>query len=263
MSSQALHELNAVMHKRKAGALTVLIFGSVLMLCFFLTAFTIQDPPPGEQFVAVGFADLGDVDEAGGETETEVPSEVVEEVVEESQAVESIEEPVVTEEVVTEEVSEMAIQTKEVVEEVVEEVVVEEPERTSIAADIIRNSMSSGGGGSEGESEGTGNEGTEDGKIEGTGVVTGNFGTASLNGGSLVSEPMLSEKPMKAGIVRVKIIVDGSGKVISTEYDGGKHSTLADSDHIRLAKIAAMTATFTTSTALRRSGYIDIRFELE
>ena len=31
---------------------------------FYLTAFTIPDPPPGEQYVAVGIADLGDVEDA-------------------------------------------------------------------------------------------------------------------------------------------------------------------------------------------------------
>ena len=227
------------------------------MLCFF-TAFTIQDPPPGEQFVAVGFADLGDVDDAGGETETEMPSEVVEEVVEETESVKSVVEPVVTEEIVTEESSEMSVS----IAEEVEEVPIEEPVRTSAGANLISAFASSGGGGSEGDSEGVGNQGAEDGKIEGSGVVTGDFGSASLNGGSLVNPPRLTEKPKRDGVVRMKIIVDSSGKVVTAEYDA-KNSAFADSEHIKLAKRAALTATFTSSTSPRRSGYIDIRFELE
>ena len=90
MSSQALHDINSKKHKRKASILTAVIFMCILVLCFFLTAFTIQDPPPGEQYVAVGFADLGEVKDAGGETETEVPSEIVEEVVEETESVETV-----------------------------------------------------------------------------------------------------------------------------------------------------------------------------
>ena len=66
MSSQALHDINSKKHKRKASILTAVIFMCILVLCFFLTAFTIQDPPPGEQYVAVGFADLGEVENAGG-----------------------------------------------------------------------------------------------------------------------------------------------------------------------------------------------------
>lgn len=258
MSSQALYEQNSRMHKRKAGALTAFIFACILLLCFFLTAFTIQDPPPGEQFVAVGFADLGDVDDAGGETETEIPSEVVEEVVEETESEESVVEPVVTEEIVIEESSEMSVP----IAEEVEEVPIEEPVRTSAGANLISVFASSGGGGSEGDSEGVGNQGAEDGKIEGSGVVTGDFGSASLNGGSLVNPPRLTEKPKRDGVVRMKIIVDSSGKVVTAEYDA-KNSTFADSEHIKLAKRASLTATFTSSTSPRRSGYIDIRFELE
>jgi len=261
MSSQALHDINSKKHKRKASILTAVIFMCILVLCFFLTAFTIQDPPPGEQYVAVGFADLGEVENAGGETETEVPSEIVEEVVEETESVETVVEEVVTEEIVTEEVSEIVVPT-EVVEEVVEEVQVEEVERTSVGANLISEFASSGGGGSEGDSEGTGNQGAEDGKIEGSGVVTGDFGSASLNGGSLVNAPRLTEKPQKEGVVRMKITVDSNGKVISAVYDA-INSTFADSEHIKLAKTAAKTATFTSSTAPRRTGYIDIRFELE
>ena len=246
------------MHKRKAGVLTAFIFACILLLCFFLTAFTIQDPPPGEQFVAVGFADLGDVDDAGGETETEIPSEVVEEVVEETEIEESVVEPIVIEEIVTEESSEMSVPIAEEVEEVPKE----EPVRTSAGANLISVFASSGGGGSEGDSEGVGNQGAEDGKIEGSGVVTGDFGSASLNGGSLVNPPRLTEKPKRDGVVRMKIIVDSSGKVVTTEYDA-KNSTFADSEHIKLAKRASLTATFTSSTSPRRSGYIDIRFELE
>lgn len=261
MSSKALHEINALKHKRKASVLTAVIFVAIFALCFFLTAFTIQDPPPGDQYVAVGFADLGEIDDSGGETEAEVPSEVIEEVVEETESVESVFEPVVTEQIITEEVSDIVVPT-EVVEEVVEEVPVEEPVRTSPGANLINSFASSGGGGSEGDSEGTGNQGSEDGKIEGSGVVTGDFGSASLNGGSLVNAPRLTEKPEKEGVVRMKIIVDPNGNVKSAEYDA-VNSSFADSEHIRLARTAAMTATFTSSTVPRRSGYIDIRFELK
>ena len=73
-----------------------LLFVGVLALCFFLTAFTIQDPPPGEQFVAVGFADLGSTEEAAGNVESETPSEVVQEAEEEAVAA-SEPEPVVEE----------------------------------------------------------------------------------------------------------------------------------------------------------------------
>lgn len=261
MFNTTLHEHNSKKHRRKARVLTTVLFVGVLALCFFLTAFTIQDPPPGEQFVAVGFTDLGSIDEAGGDTETDIPSEIVEEVVEEIESIPTVEEPIVAEEVVTQETSEMSLPAE--VEEEEEEEHVVEPVRTSAGANLVSSSVASGGGGSQGDSEGVGNQGDEDGKIDGSGVVSGDFGAASLDGGSLVSAPRLSKKPEREGDIRMKIIVDSNGKVISAVYDP-VNSTFADSEHIRLARIASLTATFTSNASKpRRSGFITIRFELE
>ena len=98
-------------NQRQAAALSVMMFVLVVVACFFLTAFTIQDPPPGEQFVAVGFADLGDVEEAGGTTESEAPSEVIQEAEEEAVAASEPkpEVPEASEEVETQESSEMSV----------------------------------------------------------------------------------------------------------------------------------------------------------
>jgi hypothetical protein len=258
-----LHESNEKKQRIRAGVMTVVIFSGVLLLCFFLIAFTIPDPPPGDQYVAVEFADLGSVTDAEGITESEVPSEIVEEVMEESISVPTIKDPVASEEIVTQETSEISIPEKD---EEVEEKPLEEPEpiRVSAAANLIRSNAASGGGGSQGSSEGIGNQGDEDGKIDGSGVVSGDFGNASLNGGSLVNAPRLKEKPKKKGVIRMNIIVDSSGKVISARFDGGLDSDISDDEHIRLATEAAMSATFTSNMSLpRRSGFITIRFELE
>jgi outer membrane biosynthesis protein TonB len=256
-----LHESNEKKQKIRAGVMTGVIFSGVLLLCFFLIAFTIPDPPLGEQYVAVGFADLGSVADASGATESETPSEVVEEVIEEEVSAPSITDPVVTEEIVTQEIS-IPVQQTEVEEE--KPKVEPEPVRVSAAANLIRSDAASGGGGSQGSSDGVGNQGDEDGKIDGSGVVSGDFGDASLNGGSLVNAPRLKEKPKKKGVVRINIIVDSNGKVLSAKFDGGLNSTLPDDEHIRLAREAAMSATFSPNESIpRRSGFITIRFELE
>lgn len=267
MTGNELHIQNAKKHKATAATITAVLFAAVLFLCFFLTAFTIQDPPPGDQFVAVEFADIGNVEQASGHTESEVPSEVVEEVIDEpveAQSIETVETPVV-EEIVTQENSDVVIPAEEEVEEVDDQPSEEEirrQEQQERINSLFSNSAS--GGGSQGSQDvGAGNEGAEGGKIEGTGVVSGDFGTASLNGGSLLTPPRLSEKPKREGDLRMNIVVDSSGKVISAEYDA-KHATFADSEHIRLAQIAAKTATFTSDpTRPRRTGFITIRFELE
>jgi len=256
-----LHETNSKKHRRRASALTLVFFSMIVGLCVFLTAFTIQDPPPGEQFIAVGFADLGSTDEGEGDTETEVPSEVVEEVVEEAVAEQVVEEPVVQEQVVTQEISEVVV-PEEIIEEEVEEPVEETP-RESAGANLIANNASTGGGGSQGESEGVGNQGDEDGQIDGAGVVFGDFGTFSLKGGSMISPPQLSEKPLKSGTVRINIVVDASGRVISAKFEA-INSLRVDTKLTELARKAAMTTVFTSDASTpRRLGFITFKFELE
>ena len=255
-----LHKSNEKKQKIRAGVMTGIIFSGVLLLCFFLIAFTIPDPPLGEQYVAVGFANLGSVDDALGTTESETPSEVIEEVL----SAPSITDPVVTEEIVTQEISEITIPVQQTEVEEEKPVVEPEPVRVSAAANLIRSDAASGGGGSQGSSEGIGNQGDEDGKIDGSGVVSGDSFDASLNDGSLVNAPRLKEKPKKKGVVRINIIVDSNGKVLSAKFDGGFNSTLSDDEHIRLAREAAMSATFSPNSSIpRRSGFITIRFELE
>ena len=248
----------------KAAILAFFSFAGVIMACFFLVAFTKSIPPPGDQFVAVGFADIGDVDKAAGEVESEVPSETVEEVVQpevsQSEPVESS----AVEEVVTQEQSDVSVtKPPETVKEPDPE-----PEPTRSVDSRLSNAFSalaqSGGGGSEGASaQGTGNEGAENAKIDGRGVVSGDEGDFDLDGGSIVGRPIQNETPRKEGVVRVKILVDKYGKVSQATYDGAGSNT-ADSELIEMACRAARTTTWTENLARPvRSGFVTIRFELE
>lgn len=256
-------------NRREAAILSGTLFFLVLALCFLLTAFTIQDPPPGEQFVAVGFADLGVTEEAGGETESETPSEEVQEAVKEVVA-SSVPDPVLeeaTEEVVTQESSEMMVDSKPIPKPDPDPEFEPEPVREDRTAHLFRNSdnPSTGGGGSQGATQGTGNEGEEAGKIEGRGVVSGDVGEGLVGGGSMLGDPRLDEKPQEAGTVRIRIQVDAAGKVISASpvYESIL-TTLTDSYHVKLAQRAAMTARFEgNATQNRRLGYITITFDLE
>jgi hypothetical protein len=251
-------------NRRKAGVLTSIIFVAVLFLCFFLTAFTMSIPSPGEQFIAVGFADLGDTEQASGDNESVAPSETVQEAVQPETASSEAIETTSTEEVITQESSEVSAPSQpDPVEEPDPE---PEPEPTvsSALSNRLNALQSSGGGGSQGESEeGTGNEGKDDGRIDGRGVVSGDNGDWSLVGGERIGKPMLDENPRIEGVVRVDIVVDKTGSVISVDYDG-KHSTITDSEHIALALRAAKTAKFTPNQAMPvRQGFLNIRFELE
>ena len=256
--------------QRKAAVMAVVIFVSLVAACVYLTAFTISTPPPGEQFVAVGFADWGDSQSASGTHESETPSETVKEAVAPSEASESTQETATPTPVITQSSSDVSVPVAP--EPVVEPIKPEpepEPEPIPSVSNALSNALSSmassGGGGSQGTSSATvpGNEGDTDGNIDGRGVVSGDFGEAQLEGGTLVGRPSLDEKPMIEGLVRIRITVNKAGLVTSTRYDP-EHSDITDSDHIQLAIRAAKTATFSPNHSQPiRSGYITIRFELE
>lgn len=252
--------------RRRAAVFSTVTYAVIVVACLFLVAFQEVTPPPGEQFVAVGVADFGNVEEAGGERETETPSERVEEVIEQEVSESTVEEVAPVEAVVTEEASEVDVPTQEeVVEEVTE---VEDPDPEPEISQDLSNALSqmfsnSGGGGSEGQQQGVGNSGAEDGKIEGAGVVSGDFGDSFLEGGTMIGEPSLDRKPDEEGVIRMKIYVDKSGKVTDARFDPSK-STTSSSRLVALAKEAALTARFSSHpTKPTRIGWIQFNFELQ
>ena len=252
--------------RRKAAVASFVTYSAILAACFFFVAFQEVTPPPGEQFVAVGMADFGNVEEAGGDRETEVPSEEVQEVVEQEVSESVSEEVAPVEAVETQEASEVDVPTQEEVVETPTEVEDPDPE-PEISQDLANAfnafNTNSGGGGSDGAQQGTGNSGAEDGKIEGAGVVSGEFGDSFLEGGTMIGEPNLDRKPDEEGVVRMKIYVDKSGKVTDARFDAA-NSTTSSSRLVALAKEAAMTARFSSHpTKPTRTGWIQFNFELQ
>ena len=55
--------------ERKAFLVTMVTYAALIGACVFLVAFTMETPPPGQQFVAVGMADFGADQEAAGDRE--------------------------------------------------------------------------------------------------------------------------------------------------------------------------------------------------
>lgn len=253
--------------RRRAAVLSTVTYAVIVVACLFLVAFQEVTPPPGEQFVAVGVADFGNVEEAGGERETETPSERVEEVIEQEVSESTVEEVAPVEAVVTEEASEVDVPTQEeVVEEVTE---VEDPDPEPEISQDLSNALSqmfnnSGGGGSEGQQQGVGNSGAEDGKIEGAGVVSGeDIQGQLLDGGQMIGKPTLDRKPTAEGIVRMKVYVDKTGKVTEARFDP-ENSTTSNNQLVQLATEAALTATFESHPIKpTRLGWIQFNFELQ
>jgi hypothetical protein len=247
--------------ERRAAAVTALLFVVLAVAGWFITFFEVPDPPLGTQFVSVGLADFGMDPSAGGTDESKNPSSTVDSDRAPADASTSSTASTAASGAVTQSESEVAVRTST------------SPNPSSTTGDARRvndrlaqrlGALSSpGGGGSDGRTQGTGNEGNPLGRIDGSGVVRGDGFEAGLDGGALVGKPRLEEKPTRSGTIRVEIFVDAAGKVVDANFDQ-VHSTFSDQRHIELARKAAFTATFTPSPGkARRRGWINIRFQLE
>ena len=229
--------------RRKAAVFSTVTYVAILAACVFLVAFQEVTPPPGEQFVAVGMADFGNVEQAGGDRETETPSEEVEEVIEQEVS-ESTGGGGPVEAVETQEASEVDVPTQEEVETPTE---VEDPDPDPrfprplqrVQPDVQQQRRRR----FRRPAACTGNSGAEDGKIEGAGVVSGLATGELLDGGKMIGDPTLDRKPTEEGIVRMKVYVDKSGKVTEAKFDP-EFSTTSNNRLVQLAKEAALTATF-------------------
>ncbi len=244
--------------RQKAGFLTGGIFLVVAVLCYLLTAYTLSDPPPGTQYVAIGMADIGNSLTATGDTESDFPSESVEEAVQPTEAASPSQQQAASQ-VVTQARSEVSANNQPNPNNGQGQ---QSGPRVSTSLNNRLGALRSGGGGSQGSGEtGTGNEGIENGEP----FRTGADGNAAwgLQGGDMIGYPQLDEKPTKAGYIRLKVRVNKAGQVTGVDYDP-LESSLADSRSIALAKRAALTARFSTSSTMPiRNGYIVIRFELK
>jgi outer membrane biosynthesis protein TonB len=252
-------------HQRRAAGISLALFLAVLALCFFFTAYSISIPPPGDQYVAVGIADFGEVDRASGDNESEVPSEMLQEAVEEAVASSETAVTPEVEEIVTQAESEVSVPTSPDPTQEKQDQEPEDPAQTvSTALSSRLGALSAGGGGSQGtSSEGTGNEGDEEGDMFANGTTVGNVTWGIIGGGEILGYPQQEKDPTATGTVRVLLVVDGNGKVLTADYDP-INSTLTDVYHVRIAQEAAKTATFSPDRSkVRRRAFLDIRYELE
>jgi len=124
---------------------------------------------------------------------------------------------------------------------------------------------SNGGGGSDGNSEGVGNEGDKNGQIDGSGAVQGDGIGFSLAGRGLIGRPKLTENPKEEGVVVLNVYVDRNGKVTRTTRNYEKSVVSAQGHTLfALAEAAAKTAKFSVKNDApsEQKGEMTFRFEL-
>jgi outer membrane biosynthesis protein TonB len=251
--------------RRMAMLISALIFLGVVAVCFFLTAFTIQDPPPGDQFVAVGMADFGDVLEAGGDNESEISSEEVQEVVDRDQSQANQTNNSATD-IATQNSSDMSLPSSPKPNPKPNPK--PDPKPSNALSDALGNMTSSnGGGGSDGNNSGVGNEGDQNGQIGGSGVVQGDLDSKGFSLGTRgqSAKPDINDSFDEEGTVMVDILVNQNGKVVSAKANPKHRLTSTPSSKLhRLAEKAALTAKFQSdfNAPPQQKGGIVIRFEL-
>jgi outer membrane biosynthesis protein TonB len=247
--------------RRMAMLISALIFLGVVAVCFFLTAFTIQDPPPGDQFVAVGMADFGDVLEAGGDNASEVQSEEQSNQ-EESQATESSD---AATDVATQTSSDVSVTSSP------KPTPKPKPKPDPQPSDALNNALNSmtkpPAGGGEGNDQGGGDQGDLSGQIGGTGVNQGDLDSKGFSLGTRgrSAKPDINDSFDEEGTVMVDILVNQNGKVVSAKANPKHRLTSTPSSKLhRLAEKAALTAKFQSdfNAPPQQKGGIVIRFEL-
>ncbi len=251
-------------YKRKSMIFTA-VFTAVLFGLLMIMAFVTPLPLPEEEGIMI---DFGDSDIGLGIKEPvkvkKVITKVEEVPVEESNMTQDYEESVTT--VPEKKVVKEEKKTEEVkVEEKVEEERQVDPmalyENNAETAEATTSN-------SEGEAGGLGNQGKETGdpnsnQYTGSGTGSGGVGY-SLKGRKAKGLPKPIYNSNEQGIVKVKIIVDREGKVISAQ-PGVKGSTTFDSALLRAAQQAALNTRFDKkdSAPSKQSGVITYHFVLK
>lgn len=249
--------------KRKAWGIALGIHIALFALLYFVAAYVITIPPPGDMSVELSMADYGFDVSAGGDTESETPSETIQEV--EDNQTSQTSKPVETTDnrpIETQDNSSVSTNTGSGKKDNKEKE--KEKEVSNELSNILNQINQSGGGGSDGSEKGPGNQGNPDGKIEGKGVFGGKDGNGwELSGRNMIGEPKLSEKPTEEGKVVLRIYVDKNGKVtkvVPLVEEGNTTSSYL----FKLAEKAALTAKFNVApdAPASQSGKLTFNFKL-
>jgi hypothetical protein len=226
---------------RTAMALSVFIHVGIVAL-LFLKVFLSPDPPLEQERIMVSLASLGDSNDGGGESKVQPVTEPQETnpnpEVAETSPTESAPQDISTQ-------SESTVQTpsSDSQDKPVEEVKEEEPEVSSELQDLF-GTLTDGDDPSHGEESGPDHQGTDDGSIQGMGVIGSKspFGY-NLDGRDIMGSPSLDEAPTQAGIVVFNIYVKRNGEI--RNYTRNYSLSNTSSDYLfRLGEKALETVKF-------------------
>ena len=262
------------------GILGTIIFHAILLLLILFFGFTTPLPLPGEKGILINFgtsnSGLGSIEPAKSEparredmNEPTPPVETQKSQSEKQILTQDFEEAPsipVKKETTTKKTDPVKTNVKPIEKPKVEEKPVEPPRKADPRALYTGKNVSSQTSGSEGDTKPGGNQGNEEGDVNSPSRI-GGLGEGGTEfdligrGKVYLPEPSLNYK--EQGIVRVEILVDRAGNVVSAR-EGVKGSTTADVTLLRLAKEAALKSKFTAKedAAVHQKGTITYHFNL-
>lgn len=200
---------------------------AILLVLLFFANFRYPDPPLGSDTISVSLARRGNSQSAAGQTRkgTEVENQQPTPTPQQNQPSQPA--PVETQPVTTTSeqssvsVSEPTTTSTQTQEETTPEPD-PEPERTVDSRLNDAFGTLSGGGNSQndGETSGTGIEGTSDGKIEGRGVIGDDkpYGF-NLSGRGQIGEPAFDNSHREEGLIVIDIYVNRNGEITETKWN--------------------------------------------
>ncbi len=258
-------------NKRKSRIITALLTLLIIIGAIFIGLYGPYPPPPEEGI----FVNFGTTDYGSGTVEPQ-KQEVIEEqqAQPEASSVEQVENIESSNDVNATEVNTQQEQNKPTeTNETTKPVEQSKPEPVPDPEPVVdQNKLFTGNSNnSNSNSQGNdpadrlGNKGQQDGSngpnYQGNNTGLGNQGSGfDIEGRGLVYKPTNYYSGAEQGIVRLKIIVDANGKVISAEYFA-KNSTITDHSLIALAKKTAMKLKYSPdSKSPRQSALISVKF---
>jgi colicin import membrane protein len=265
------------MPRDKNGILGTIIFHNLILLILIFFGFTRPKEPMGAEAITINFGNESSGSGILEPAETPEIDEAMQQSVPHSQEISTED---ASEDILTQDfekapsVAKKKTENKQDIRKVEEtpgevekpaEKPEEKPRQVDKRALYSGESKSSSSESSEGAEGQSGNQGSPDGSVDSDSYSLGTGGISfDLEGRGSVSLPKPELNYQKQGIVKVEIIVDRQGNVVSVN-PGVKGSTTLDTYLLNAAKSAALKSKFTarTDAPFHQKGYITYHFKLQ
>jgi TonB family protein len=251
-------------NKKIFGILATLVFHGLIIVILMMLAFKPSPPPyPDPDGILINF---GDETEGAGVPEPEMTKNEPQPETQQTEKPENLTQDYEEAPAVEQPKKENKPQKEKKTPEEKPKDKPKEPEKPKIDQNSLFPSNYKSNSSSQGNALGKGNKGSKEGDVTGTGNVDLGKGikgiTYSLKGRSAIrlTPPKYPPKNVE-GKVKLKIIVDSNGNVISASLAPG--STASDPDLIKAAITAAYKTKFNKDTyTIKQQGYITYEFKL-